>query len=65
MVREGAVYQVTGFNGMVAATVCNVLEVLAWQEEERKLEEVCSYSNSILALYLKTHGDFLLVCILI
>lgn len=62
MLKEGAVYQVAPFKGMLAATICNQLEVLSWNEEDRTLEVLCRYSNTILALFLKTHGDFILVC---
>ena len=46
---------------MLAATIGNTVEILRWNEEERALQLLCDYSNNIMALYLKTHGDFLLV----
>ncbi len=58
---EGAVYQVTAFNGKLAASVNNVVMVLSWSEESGELLEECSYSNNILALFIKTKGDFILV----
>ena len=61
-VRAAAVYQVVPFNGMLVASVHNDVQVLSWSEEEKALEDVCSYSNNILALFVKTKGDFILVC---
>ena len=59
--REGSVYQVVPFNGMLIASVHNDVQVLSWSEENSALEDVCNYSNTILALYVKAKGDFILV----
>ena len=56
--RDAAVYQVMPFN---VTSVHNDVQVFSWSEEEKALEDVCSYSNNILALYLKAKGDFILV----
>ena len=60
-VREGAVYQVAPFNGMLVSAVNNEVEIHSWAEEEAELKFVCNYSNNILALFVKTKGDFILV----
>lgn len=60
--RGGAIYQLVPFNGMLVAAVHNDVQILTWSEEEKVLEDVCSYSNNILALFVKTKGDFILVC---
>ena len=62
--REGAVYQVVPFNGKLVASVNNVVEIFSWSEESGELMEECSYSNNILALFVKTKGDFILVHLL-
>ena len=63
-VRDGAVYQVAPFNGKLVATVNFEVQVLSWSEEKGTLEEECKYTNTILALFIKTKGDFILVSIL-
>ena len=54
-------YQVAPFNGMLVASVNNEVEIHSWAEEEGELKEICNYADNILALFVKTKGDFILV----
>ena len=58
----GVVYQVRPFNDKLLATINSSVTVFQWTGEGELAEE-CSYSNNILAIYLKTKGDFILVCV--
>ena len=58
----GAVYQVTPFSGgKLVVSVNHTVHVLNWSEELNTLEEEAKYTNNILALFVKTKGDFILV----
>jgi hypothetical protein len=46
---------------MLVAAVNNDVQLLSWSEDERALEDICNFSNNILALFIKTKGDFILV----
>ncbi|XP_003389315.1 PREDICTED: DNA damage-binding protein 1-like [Amphimedon queenslandica] len=57
--ENGAVFQVLGFNGKILNSVNSGVFVNALVDGA--LKEECAYKNNILALYLKTKGDFILV----
>jgi DNA damage-binding protein 1 len=59
-IEEGAVYQVRPFNGKILNSV-NSSIYLYKLTDDMNLHQECSYKNNILALYLKTKGDFVLV----
>lgn len=57
---SGACYSLAAFNGKLLATINNTVRLFEWTaEKELRLE--CSHFNYIIALYLKTKGDFILV----
>ncbi|GLV40180.1 piccolo [Carabus blaptoides fortunei] len=57
---KGACYSLAEFNGKLLATINNTVRLFEWTaEKELRLE--CSHFNYIIALYLKTKGDFILV----
>ena len=60
MMVGGTVYQVREFSDKLLATVNSSVVIYQWAGE-CELEEECSYCNNILAIYLKTKGDFILV----
>ena len=62
-VKGGAVYQVVPFStNKLAISVNHAVCMLSWNEDQSVLEEECDYHNNILSLFLKTKGDFILVC---
>ena len=62
-VKPGSVYQVVPFSSnKLAISVNHAVCVLTWNEDQSVLEEECNYQNNILSLFLKTKGDFILVC---
>lgn len=57
---KGAVYSLAEFNGKILAGINSTVSVFEWiADGELKVE--CSYHNNVLALYLKSKGDFVLV----
>ncbi|XP_071453607.1 DNA damage-binding protein 1 [Hetaerina americana] len=57
---KGACYSLLEFNGKLLASINNTVRLFEWTaEKELRLE--CSHFNNIIALYLKTKGDFILV----
>lgn len=57
---KGACYSLAEFNGKLLATINNTVRLFEWTaEKELRLE--CSHFNYIIALFLKTKGDFILV----
>lgn len=58
---KGAVYSVLEFNGKLLASINSTVSIYEWSHESKELRQECSYHNTILALYLKAKGDFILV----
>ncbi|XP_041969289.1 DNA damage-binding protein 1 [Aricia agestis] len=57
---KGACYSLVEFNGKLLASINSTVRLFEWtSEKELRLE--CSHFNNIVALYLKTKGDFILV----
>ena len=57
---KGSVYSLREFQGKLLATVSNTVRLFEWtMEKELQLE--CTHFNSVIALYMKTKGDFILV----
>jgi len=57
---RGAPYSLVEFNGKLLASVNSTVRLYEWtSDKELRLE--CSHFNHIIALYLKTKGDFILV----
>lgn len=57
---KGAPYSLCEFNGKLLAGINSTVRLYEWTKE-RELQNECSYFNTIMALYLKTKGDFILV----
>lgn len=57
---KGAPYTLLEFNGKLLASVNSTVRLFEWTAE-RELHNECSYFNNIIALFLKTKGDFILV----
>jgi len=58
--HKGSAYSMVPFNGKLLACINSTVRLFEWtSEKELRLE--CSYFNNILALYLKSKGDFVLV----
>lgn len=57
---KGACYSLVEFNGKVLASINTTVRLYEWTiDKDLRLE--CSHFNNVLALYLKTKGDFILV----
>ncbi|XP_011303524.1 DNA damage-binding protein 1 [Fopius arisanus] len=57
---KGACYSLVEFNGKLLASINSTVRLFEWTaEKELRLE--CSHFNNIIALFLKTKGDFVLV----
>ncbi|KAI8780683.1 DNA damage-binding protein 1 [Biomphalaria glabrata] len=57
---KGAAYSMVSFNGKLLASVNSTVRLFEWTpDKELRLE--CSHFNNILALFLKSKGDFVLV----
>lgn len=57
---KGACYSLAEFNGKLLASINSTVRLFEWtNEKELRLE--CSHFNNIIALYLKTKGDFIIV----
>ena len=57
---KGCCYSLCHFNNKLLAAINSTVRLWEWTGE-RELRLECSYFNNILALYLKTNGDFILV----
>jgi DNA damage-binding protein 1 len=57
--EAGAVFQVVPFHDKLLVSVNSEVRLYKWEEGELVLE--CSYSDTILALFIKCHGDFVLI----
>jgi DNA damage-binding protein 1 len=57
---KGGVYSVVDFSGKILAGINNAVCVFDLKDD-MELQMECSYYNTILALYLKSKGDFVLV----
>ncbi|XP_068761921.1 DNA damage-binding protein 1-like [Montipora capricornis] len=57
---KGAVYSLVEFNGKVLAGINSTVSIYEWTAD-KELRVECSFLNNILALYLKSKGDFILV----
>ncbi|XP_020628267.1 DNA damage-binding protein 1-like [Orbicella faveolata] len=57
---KGAVYSLVEFNGKVLAGINSTVSIYEWTPD-KELRVECSFLNNILALYLKSKGDFILV----
>lgn len=57
--EAGAVYQVVPFHDKLLVSVNSEVRLYKWEEGE--LVSECSYTNTILALFLKCMGDFILI----
>lgn len=57
---KGACYSLVEFNGKLLASINSTVRLFEWTaEKELRLE--CSHFNNIIALFLKTKSDFVLV----
>lgn len=57
---KGACYSLVEFNGKVLASINTTVRLFEWtSDKDLRLE--CSHFNNVLALFLKTKGDFILV----
>uniref|UniRef100_A0AAX7SUN1 DNA damage-binding protein 1 n=1 Tax=Astatotilapia calliptera TaxID=8154 RepID=A0AAX7SUN1_ASTCA len=57
---KGAVYSMVEFNGKFLASINSTVRLYEWTAE-KELRTECNHYNNIMALYLKTKGDFILV----
>ncbi len=57
---KGAVYCLVNFNGKILAAINATVRLYEWQAE-KDLHHECSHFSNILALYLKSKGDFILI----
>ena len=61
---KGAVYNLNPFNGKLLAGVNSKIQIYRWQQREEgswELVNECSHHNHILALYVESRGDFIVV----
>ncbi|XP_052213076.1 DNA damage-binding protein 1-like isoform X2 [Dreissena polymorpha] len=57
----GAAYSLCEFNGKLLASVNSTVRLFEWRTFAKELNMECSHFNNIIALFLKTKGDFILV----
>jgi len=57
---KGAVYSIVEFNGKLLTGINSAVSIYEWTPD-KELRQECNYHNTILALYLKAKGDFVLV----
>lgn len=57
---KGAPYTLCEFNGKLLASINSTVRLFEWTPQ-RDLHNECSYFNTIISLFLKTKGDFILV----
>lgn len=62
---NGAVYSVNAFNGKLLAAINQKIQLYKWASREdggsRELQTECGHHGHILALYVQTRGDFIVV----
>nr|XP_016437271.1 PREDICTED: DNA damage-binding protein 1-like [Nicotiana tabacum] len=62
---NGAVYSVNAFNGKLLAAINEDIQLYKWAScedgEGRKLQPECRHHGRVLALYVQTRGDFIVV----
>ncbi|CAL8110980.1 unnamed protein product [Orchesella dallaii] len=57
---RGACYCLAGFHGKILAGINSTIRLFEWTSE-KELRVECSYFNTILSLFIKFKGDFILV----
>jgi DNA damage-binding protein 1 len=57
---KGAPYTLAEFNGKLLASINSTVRLFEFTKD-RELHNECSFYNNIMALYMKTKGDFILV----
>jgi len=58
---RGAVYSLCSFHGKLLAGVNSKVLLYKWKEDSKELSGECDHTGHILALYLATRGDFIIV----
>ncbi|GLT97110.1 hypothetical protein SLE2022_146930 [Rubroshorea leprosula] len=61
---KGAVYSLNAFNGKLLAAINQKIQLFKWQAREdgtRELQSECGHHGHILALFVQTRGDFIVV----
>ncbi|KAI3800731.1 hypothetical protein L1987_28825 [Smallanthus sonchifolius] len=61
---KGAVYSLNAFNGKLLAAINQKIQLYKWMLRDdgtRELQSECGHHGHILALYVQTHGDFIVV----
>ncbi|KAI4365220.1 hypothetical protein MLD38_021226 [Melastoma candidum] len=61
---KGAVYSLNAFNGKLLAAINQKIQLYKWMlrdETSRELQSECGHHGHILALYVQTRGDFIVV----
>ncbi|KAF5934020.1 hypothetical protein HYC85_030191 [Camellia sinensis] len=61
---KGAVYSVNAFNGKLLAAINQKIQLYKWMlrdDGSRELQSECGHHGHILALYVQTRGDFIVV----
>ncbi|XP_072969615.1 DNA damage-binding protein 1 [Typha angustifolia] len=61
---KGAVYSLNSFNGKLLAAINQKIQLYKWMLREdgpRELQSECGHHGHILALYVQTRGDFIVV----
>ncbi|TYJ44628.1 hypothetical protein E1A91_A03G238600v1 [Gossypium mustelinum] len=61
---KGAVYSLNAFNGKLLAAINQKIQLYKWMLREdgsREIQTECGHHGHILALYVKTRGDFIVV----
>lgn len=61
---KGAVYSLNSFNGKLLAAINQKIQLYKWAPREdgsHELQSECGHHGHILALYVQTRGDFIVV----
>lgn len=61
---KGAVYSLNSFNGKLLVAINQKIQLYKWMQREdgsRELQSECGHHGHILALYVQTRGDFIVV----
>lgn len=61
---KGAVYSLNAFNGKLLAAINQKIQLYKWMlrdDGSRELQSECGHHGHILALYVQTRGDFIVV----
>lgn len=61
---KGAVYSLNDFNGKLLAAINQKIQLYKWvlrDDGSRELQSECGHHGHILALYVQTRGDFIVV----